>query len=122
MRDILFRGKRADNGEWAMGYLSSERTIGCIDALGNYEDFVIDPATVGQYTGMTDKHWQKIFEGDILDDPAILDGPCGVVKWFNGAFVVVFGDIMGSFFDGYWEENFEIVGNIYDNPELLREG
>lgn len=72
MREILFRGKCFENGEWVYGYLSSKRTISVESPIGNIDEVVIDPATVGQYTGLTDKNGVKIFEGGILSDTEIL--------------------------------------------------
>jgi uncharacterized phage protein (TIGR01671 family) len=129
MRDILFRAKRIDNGEWVYGYY-----IKTHDYLDNREihlivriDSTSFPAneitdvnevnleTLGQYTGLTDKNGVKIFEGDICH--------------FYG----------GEYYSGYWEINYtgkieidadslwyldnaefvEIIGNVYDNSELL---
>lgn len=65
-REILFRGKRIDNGQWVYGFLWSNRVIATESVLGNLDEVVIDPATVGEYTGLKDTHGNRVFEGDIL--------------------------------------------------------
>lgn len=65
-REILFRGKRIDNGQWVYGFLWSERVIATESVLGSIDEVVIDPATVGEYTGLQDTHSNRVFEGDIL--------------------------------------------------------
>ena len=118
-REILFRGKSKSTGEWVFGNLFDKDTkwrthIGttvrrCFD---------IDPETVGQFTGMTDKHGTKIFEGDIysMGDDSIKY----VVVWRNCMFI---GKQIGNnSYAGlnYWESEIKKVGNIYDNKELLK--
>lgn len=147
-REILFRGKRVDNGEWIYGDL---RHISDLD--GGYYPCIVDnsngrnndvsgvPAvlsTVGRYTGLTDKNGTKIFEGDILraiaedmvepiyavvgygkfNDPNYLDDD-SIIGWY-----AKFRGIMTTIFNGESEGHSipsvsEVVGNIHDNPELL---
>lgn len=143
-REILFRGKRLNNGEWVYGDLRHRGNKVAIDgdikiskSLAREirplhstkstqkimrEIFPVDPATVGQYTGLVDKNGKKIFEGDIVEgyDFNAEDG-YGVVQWNEGAFEVVGHDLVGSFHENYWGKGFEVIGSIHDNPELLKE-
>jgi len=130
MREILFRGKRTDNGEWVEGYLIYDEfcntSIPYIGYLfGDDVDVVeVAPETVGQYTGLKDKNGKRIFEGDILDTPDRLV----VVTWldanaqFDCDFLRYAHDIEIINFKGIFPREFykyEVIGNIHDNPELL---
>lgn len=121
MREIKFRGRRLDGKGWVYGFLFAEKGRAYIitDSTGfGFIKFEVDPATVGQYTGLKDKNGKEIYEGDILTDKF---ESIGVVEWRDGAFVVNFGDvdvfqIVDCFDDSYqmWA-----IGNIHNNPELL---
>ena len=125
MREILFRGKRTDDGEWIQGMPCATEKSG-IYAIQTLQGGIFDiiPETVGQYTGMTDKNGKKIFEGDILDTPDRLV----VVTWLAGnaqfdcEFIKYAHDIMITNFKGICPRYFcmyEVIGNIHDNPELI---
>ena len=133
-REILFRGKRKDNGEWIKGYLiiSDERTFiasypECLtslyypDDIYSFTSFVeVKPETVGQYTGLLDKNGKRIFEGDILE--SVL-GWQYVAEWDdnNGRFLgYTIGNERRIAYVGR-EPKSIIIGNKHDNPELLQE-
>ena len=124
MREILFRGKRTDNGEWIEGYaaMSGGTFIICDNGL-TYGGFIVYeaiPETVGQYTGLTDKNGVRIFEGDIVraftrfseiyvSSVAYHDGAFWFKNWSWTKFLFKF-------------EKIEVIGNIHDNPGLLEGG
>jgi uncharacterized phage protein (TIGR01671 family) len=142
MREILFRGKRVDNGEWVEGFYYKQNyfygdevekhiIITSSDALTN--DFDLDfyeviPETVGQFTGLTDKNGKRIFEGDILQDVfdeermyEILYGEQTLM--FEYRKIGYKGDEEPLWFmnKGEWwnaRSCFEIIGNRFDNPEM----
>lgn len=134
----MFRGKGTcglNAGDWIYGYYVKDfwkpTRCGCgiipIDKeRGGYCE--VDPSTIGQYTGLTDKNGNKIFEGDIVDDQEFI----GVVKYNEiiASYVVEINDTKQDYYhwsllnmgDPLREKQLkytEIVGNIYDNPELL---
>ena len=87
MREILFRGKRIDNGEWVQGYpcrygwIGKEKDYIIPDYASALYTAEIDPETIGQYTGIVDKYGMKIFEGDIVWND--YDNGKGKVEWDN---------------------------------------
>lgn len=115
MREILFRGKRIDNGKWVEGYyVHQDKNHWVNESYRIIRDdgfnFPIVPSTVGQYTGLTDKNGRKIFEGDIMRNAG------NVVEFYNGDFCIN-GDSPLSYWTGT-----EVIGNIYDNPNLPKGG
>lgn len=131
MREILFRGKSTKTGEWVYGsaYCSAEKTI-IIEVSETMptriEGKYVIPETVGQYTGLTDKNGKngkKIFEGDICQTkgfPLIDDKPF-VVEWNDDECSFYWRDVAGTDeFNIGVSQNTTIIGNIHDNPELLK--
>jgi len=125
MREIKFRGKRIDNGEWVFGWVSFQHNRAFIHSDDMpYDNAVeVDPATVGQFTGLKDKSGREIYEGDVvrIDDLGI-----GIVDYEEGRFAMcrreerfcwpVYCRIDHSPFVP------EVIGNVHDNPELLEGG
>ena len=136
MREILFRGKRTDNGKW----VTSDTIYQCNGEIKlwdepNRDGYVeVIPETVGQYAGLTGKNGKKIFEGDICKNR--LD-EIMIVEWCEAyhtlCYKVVIDEIIkkkktGKRFYGGWyllldcePDDVEVIGNIHDNPELLED-
>lgn len=134
MREILFRGKLKNTGEWAFGNLNitikGTNIITPDDTpIGKYGAVI--PETVGQYTGLTDKNGTKIFEGDIVKEDdvtyngaTITKGGIFEIKMLEGCWLVVehkVKDAAWHFLDTF-AKTVEVIGNIHDNPELLKGG
>ena len=116
MREILFRGKQTGSGEWVYGSLITETNPFDKNMVMTHiydngcNEILVDPRTIGQYTGMTDKNGARIFEGDIVK---ISNDEIFEVKYEDGRFTA-------GLFLGDWDYgHVEVIGNIYDNPELV---
>jgi hypothetical protein len=132
LREIKFRGKRIDNGLWVYGSLMIEFSGECficfwesalIEPENDYREMVqvsfeVHPESVGQYTGLPDTNGKEIYEGDIynMGDRNILY----VVLWRDSG--LIGKQISSSSYAGleHWQDKIEIIGNIYENPELLK--
>ena len=149
MREILFRGKRVDNGEWIEGgyaenggktfiivrtrYIPDTRDWDTVEYYENNPCYhlsmiEVDPETVCQYTGLTDKNGRKIFEGDIVryTDEVIGKGKADEIKYneTHAAFCRLHKSEMGLqylFIDEAIANTIEVIGNIFDNPDLIGE-
>lgn len=128
MREYLFHGKEVDSGEWSEGSLWIHLGKTYIMTAANVVGYEVDPETVGQYTGLTDKNGVKIFEGDIIQIPDDYDeyghnaGEIYEIYFCCGGFRL---KPKYSEERGYWladDRTVEVIGNIHDNPELLKEG
>ena len=139
MRDIIFRAKTVDGSEWKYGDLI---TVKRENLCGIKENSVLGikhlckSGTIGEYTGLSDKNGTKIFEGDVIKGVAYSSEWVGTVVWINE--IASFGVMYSHRTDPTTIENSslfkalkigmnneycaEVIGNIYDNPELLAEG
>ena len=131
MREIKFRGKRKDNGEWVYGFVEFHLVDGNLaqtkqDAFITYDSmdetgkvyrhrYEVDPVTVGEYTGLNDKNGVEIYEGDIVH---CWGGEHCQGYWEHDEEITIKNMINDCFIMGEYEF-IEVIGNIYSNPELL---
>lgn len=145
MREILFKAKRIDNGEWIEGYLFDDGMLGekrmFIGKLviAPYEGPIrgkwtviangfdeVDPDTICQFTGLCDRNGKKIWENDILmahlDESYPEDAAYETVEWSVAGWAAYeTGSTDREYLSEFDLEHYEVVGNIFDNPELLQE-
>lgn len=143
MREIIFRGKRVDNGEWVEGYYFKAKRHW--NDIGVHEDWIADgaiqnggwcnvvskhaviPTSISEFTGLTDKNGKRIFEGDIIHGVAhwLERYVPAVVTFRNGSFGLLWyrGEVEEfNPFTSMCNVEYTVVGNIYDNPELMKGG
>lgn len=143
MREILFRAKALYDGRWVYGsfvHAGKEYIIlpENVERMGGAEfsmGYLVDPETVGQYTGLNDKNGKRIFEGDLVK-PYDDEYDKAVIEFHNGRFCVCYYGTLGMQMEYGWDETAggyglceceelqycedeEVIGNIHDNPELL---
>lgn len=133
MREILFKAKRIDNGEWVDGnYVKKYDPSGkrhlilYVDNYVRWRCMEIDSKTLCQFTGLCDKNGKKIWENDILmahlDDSYPEDVTYKTVEWGVAGWVAhEVNSVDREYLDKFDTEHFEVVGNIFDNKELLQE-
>lgn len=126
-REIKFRGKRVDTGEWVYGSLMQWENGQTVIWVSNPMDsnvlmkYAVDPDTVGQYTGLKDMNGQDVYEGDLLRTS---EGNIMIAEWVGSGIVT---RCLTPTYDGMMNTNrhafpvSEKIGNIHDNPELLEE-
>lgn len=136
MREILFKAKRKDNGEWVEGYYRADTDLDIHFICGwNYYlsenglerepfEYEIDPDTLCQYIGLTDKNDKRIWENDIIRtfENDSKDTLINIVKFIDGCFKVFKKHYLPMNLDCYEKSDLESIGNIFDNLDLLDEG
>ena len=135
MREILFKAKRINNGEWVEGYYqkrydllgNEEHLIFHADSYNVWEYAEIIPETLCQFTGLCDKNGNKIWENDIVTCQTKYGGDIGKIVFHNGKFCVLWNSTYHYSRNGKCENYYDIntknsvKGNVFDNPELLQE-
>lgn len=134
MREILFKAKRIEDDEWIEGYYqkrhnflgNEEHLIFHVDGRTVWEYTEIVPETLCQFTGLCDKNGNRIWENDILmthlDESYPEDATYETVEWGVAGLVAhEIGSMDRKYIDKFDLEHYEVVGNIFDNKELLQE-
>lgn len=135
MRPIKFRGKRIDNSEWVYGDYCTipQPNILFVNDKHEIDCSPIDPETVGQFTGLHDKNGTEIYEGDIVKFKRVLFTDCsqeeiestqdfeGVVIWRRHCWALKSEDRYLPFFWSSDKDEYEVIGNIWEHPHLLRD-
>lgn len=132
MREILYRGKNIITGEWVEGYIVKGNrtyiiTANAVDYMlvsasyhANIEFVEVDPETVCEFTGMTDKNGKKIFEGDII----LRESKRAIVVFDESEYSLKYSDnkyIQHGLLHSVWKDDVEAIGSVFDHPELLGE-
>ena len=130
-REILFRGKIIElckyQGQWLEGFFGSDngKTFIAIQNENGLNGYFCDSKTVGQYTGLTDKNGTRIFEGDIVKQEfsKFRQSTNEICEFHDGSFGLKIKDLgIEKFlpFACICNATYKVIGNIYDNPELLK--
>lgn len=138
MREILFKAKRKDNGEWVEGfyekkiewhrlsegrYAKAETHYICVNMVSSEDSYIdriiVVPETICQYTGLTDKNGNKIWENDIVLDSEEREVYKMVWSQDSMRYCVEKASGFDYEFDSSYASSIEVIGNIFDNPELI---
>lgn len=125
MREIKFRGKRIDTGEWIFGNLLQDGDLSFI--VGSLKEFMdtpvneclVKPDTIGQYTGLKDRNGKDVWEGDLLRTP---EGDIMIVEWGDAKIITRCVRPHNPRYKNSLTFAYPVsvvIGNIHDNPELL---
>ena len=127
-REILFRAKGQTSDKWYEGLLTRLDKDVCHIKDIRHNEWICDPETVFQYTGLADKNGRKIFEGDIIKREIIGSFVIGEIAWVDIGFCGFYLKCRNSYYPMGKDNEYtgksecdEVIGNIFDNPELLKE-